>query len=314
MNRSMNKILITGVSGFVGKHMLHFLSDKNVSVLGVDKTDQVSPEHIGNIQDYSHLSFDLLDDKKLLNVVRDYKPDTILHFASLSNVAESWKNPVNVYSNNTTIFLNILESVRILDLDCKILSIGSSEVYGIIDNKDKLPLTEESPLNPISPYGVSRASQEMLSNVYAEGYGLDIFLTRSFNHVGPNQSESFFIPTIASQLSKIKEQGVIRTGDLSVIRDYVDVRDVVRAYWMILKDGQSGTVYNICSGKGRKLQEIVETMIDISGNQIEILTEPSRIRPVDSPIIVGSYKKIYAELGWEPRIDFQTSLEDVIKQ
>lgn len=305
------KILITGVTGFVGSHMLRYLNNKNAIVLGIDKNRSSRIETREQTLIYEFRSLDLLDFARLKDNIRSFIPDVIMHFASLSNVAESWEKPDFAFTNNTNIFLNLVEAVRQLELDCKILSVGSSEEYGKVDKK-KLPLTEESPLNPISPYAVARTSQEMLSKVYAEGYGMKIYLTRSFNHIGPGQSSRFFIPSMVEQVLEANNNENIQTGDLSIVRDFIDVRDVIRAYWMILEKGTPGTVYNICSGEGRVLRDIVLKIIEMSGKQINVVKDPDRIRPADNPAIIGSYDKIFNELGWEPQIHFDQSLKDVV--
>lgn len=293
--------------------MLNFLSDKNVVVLGMDKNRRRNNNGWPQNLIYEFRSLDLLDFTRLKDNIRSFMPDVIMHFASLSNVAESWEKPDIAYTNNTNIFLNLVEAVRQLELDCKILSVGSSEEYGKVEKKN-LPLTEESPLNPISPYAVARTSQEMLSKVYVEGYGMKIYLTRSFNHIGPGQSSRFFIPSMVKQVLSANNDENIQTGDLSIVRDFIDVRDVVRAYWMILESGTPGSVYNICSGEGRILRDIVLKIIDMSGKQINIEKNPDRLRPADNQAIIGSYDKIFNELGWEPKIHFDQSLQDVVRE
>jgi len=307
------KILITGVSGFVGTYMLKFLSCKNVAVLGMDKERKKLFDDGNHKLNYEFRSLDLLDFTRLKDNIRSFMPDIIMHFASLSNVAESWKRPDYAYTNNTNIFLNLVEAVRQLEFDCKILSVGSSEEYGKVE-ENILPLTEQNHLNPISPYAVARASQEMLSKVYVDGYGMKIYLTRSFNHIGPGQSSKFFIPSMVKQVLEANENDNIQTGDLSIIRDFVDVRDVVRAYWMVLESGRPGSVYNICSGEGRVLRDIVLKIIELSGKQLNVVKDPNRIRPADNQAIIGSYDKIFNELGWEPKIHFDQSLQDVLSE
>lgn len=313
MSTLNKKILITGASGFVGNHMLNFLSDKNAVVLGIDKNRRRNKNDWPQNLIYEFRSLDLLDFTRLKDNIRSFMPDVIMHFASLSNVAGSWEKPDIAYTNNTNVFLNLVEAVRQLELDCKILSVGSSEEYGKVEKKN-LPLTEESPLNPISPYAVARTSQEMLSKVYVEGYGMKIYLTRSFNHIGPGQSSRFFIPSMVKQVLGANNDENIQAGDLSIVRDFIDVRDVVRAYWMILENGTPGSVYNICSGEGRVLRNIVLRIIDMSGKQINVEINPDRLRPADNQAIIGSYDKIFNELGWEPKIHFDQSLQDVIRE
>jgi len=312
----MEKYLVTGFSGFVAKHFLDFLDEQNVAahVLGVDMNQ---PEF--NIQKHQHVrcSFEqtnLLNKDQVDNIIYQFQPDYILHLASFSSVAFSWKNPVASFSNNTNIFLNLLEQVRGLNLDCRILSIGSSEEYGNVKEAD-MPLHEDHTLNPISPYAVARVSQEMLSKIYVEGYRMDIVMTRSFNHIGPGQKDLFVISSFAKQLVDLSRRGADKeliTGDTSIIRDFVDVRDVVRAYCLLFKKGKKGEVYNICSGKGTSLKELIEKMAAILNIEITPRVNESLIRPNDNRIIIGSNEKIKKDTGWHTEISLEKSLKDII--
>ena len=216
----------------------------------------------------------------------------------------------------TTIFLNLVELVRISNNNCRILSVGSSEEYGDVAEND-LPLTEEHPLKPLSSYAVARVSQEMLSKIYADGFALDIIMTRSFNHIGPGQKDIFVISSFAKQLvqlsKNIESKATLTTGNLSVIRDFLDVRDVVKAYYLLLKKGRSGEVYNICSGNGILLSDIISKMSEILNLSIETKINPDLIRPNENKKIIGSYQKIKNELGWQPEIPLNKSLEDIIR-
>lgn len=315
----MKKILITGVSGFVGQHLLTFLSTKpglSVQGIDVDTLDSLA-DYPGS---YEYSSINMLDKESLFELIRKFDPDAIIHLASSSSVAYSWKNPNDCFKNNTNIFLNLIEAVRLHKKNCKILSIGSSEEYGKVD-VSSLPLTEEVNVNPSSPYGVSRVSQEMLSKVYVTGYGLDIVMTRSFNHTGPGQDNRFFIPDFASQLMKIKKNAtqngpdtdpVINVGDLTVVRDFTDVRDVVKAYWLLLKHGRKGEIYNVCSGTGYSLSQLAKMMNELSAANVRIQQDSDRIRPAENPVIIGSNEKLSSETGWKPMITIETSLEDVL--
>jgi GDP-4-dehydro-6-deoxy-D-mannose reductase len=312
----MEKYLITGFSGFVGKHFLDFLDQNKIAayVLGVDIH---RPEF--NIYGFTHVkcSFeqtDLLDKDQVDNIIYQFQPQYILHLASFSSVAFSWKNPVASFANNNTIFLNLLEKVRALNLDCRILSIGSSEEYGNVKAED-LPLIESHPLNPISPYAVARVSQEMLSKIYVDGYGMDIVMTRSFNHIGPGQKDIFVISSFAKQLvtfAQGKAKPELVTGDTSVVRDFVDVRDVVRAYYYLFKKGKRGEVYNICSGEGTTLDEVIQKMAAVLNLEVTTKVSDKLIRPNDNKMIVGSNQKIREDVGWEKRISLEESLKDII--
>ena len=197
----------------------------------------------------------------------------------------------------------------------RILSIGSSEEYGNVDEKS-LPLTEEHMPKPVSPYAVARVSQEMISKVYVDGYGLDIIMTRSFNHIGPFQSDIFVISSFAKQLvemkNKGKNSGELVTGDTSIVRDFTDVRDVIVAYDLLLKNGKTGEIYNVCSGMGTSLNGIIEIMSRILDLNIHFRVNEKLVRPRDNKIIIGSNEKIKREVGWDIRITLEQSLRDII--
>jgi len=313
----MDRYLITGFSGFVSRHFLEYLEilQSPVSVLGID---MAHPDFGSDGLSHARLDFqkmDLLDREGFEKILLQFRPDYILRLASYSSVAFSWENPVKSFQNNTNIFLNVLEAVRSINLGIRILSIGSSEEYGDLGRGDAI-FHEEDTLNPISPYAVARVSQEMLSKVYAKGYGLDIVMTRSFNHIGPGQKETFVVASFAKRLVDMKKRGVpapkLMTGDISLIRDFVDVRDVVRAYDGLLKKGRKGEIYNICRGVGYSLKELIQQMISIL--DMEVLTEVDQglIRPNDNKVIIGSNEKIKRDIGWAPEIPLGQSLEDII--
>ncbi|MCM1237691.1 MAG: GDP-mannose 4,6-dehydratase [Ruminococcus flavefaciens] len=244
-----------------------------------------------------------------------FQPDYIVHLASFSSVAYSWKHPIECFQNNTNIFLNIIEVVQELNIKCRVLSVGSSEEYGNVSESD-LPLREDSNLLPCSPYAVARVAQEMLSRVYADSYGIDIIMTRSFNHIGPWQDTRFVIPGFISRMLKIKNagksRGMIETGDLSIIRDFVDVRDVVRAYYDLLLYGKSGEMYNVCSGVGNKLSDIVSLIADMLEIEVDTAVNPDFVRLNDNHVIVGSNEKINRDIGWKPMILIDTTIRDMI--
>jgi len=230
-------------------------------------------------------------------------------------VAYSWKEPVQSFLNNTNIYLNVLDAARKLNIASRILSIGSSEEYGNVDVED-LPLKEGSRLNPASPYAVARMSQELLSKVYIDGYGLDIILTRSFNHIGPMQRSTFVVSSLANQLVEIKKSGKSKAnivmGDVSVVRDFTDVRDVVRAYYLLLKEGKKGHVYNVCSGIGVSIKDVIQMMEKQLNIEVDISIDQGLIRPTENKNIIGSNEKIKMELGWQNNIPLEQSLKDII--
>lgn len=311
------RILITGFSGFVSRHFVEYLETNAISatVLGISRSEPTFSIDAFQYVSCTFSQVDLLDRRATTAVIEAFQPEFILHLAAYSSVGFSWQYPSESFANNTNIFLHILEAVRTTACPCRILSVGSSEEYGRV-LPEALPLRENSPVNPVSPYAVARVAQEMLSEVYVQGYGLDIMMTRSFNHIGPYQRADFVIASFAKQLVEIsqhKSAPILRTGDLSIIRDFVDVRDVVRAYYMLLLNGMKGEIYNICSGQGNSLETLVSLMQKEAGINITIEIDPARIRPNDNPVIIGSAEKLYQTLGWKPEISLRNSIADIIQ-
>ncbi len=313
----MNKYLITGFSGFVGRYFLEYL-ENNESGCIVKGMDIQSPDfefdHYKNVQ-ISFEKIDLLSKDRVEYIIHEFQPDYILHLASYSSVAFSWKEPIQSFQNNTNIFLNLIESVRKMKINARILSIGSSEEYGIVNKRD-LPLKENHKLRPVSPYAVARMSQELLSEVYVAGYGLDIVLTRSFNHIGPGQKSIFVVPSLAKQIVEIKKSGESRgnivAGDVSIVRDFTDVRDVARAYYLLLKEGKKGEVYNVCSGIGVSIKDIINMLAKQLNIEVDVKVDSRLIRPADNKIVIGANEKIKRELGWENTIPLEKTIKDII--
>lgn len=302
----------------MSKHFLDYLESqkKSTFVIGIDINQ---PEFDFKNYEYIECHFekvDLLNKEDVKKILTGYKPNFILHLASYSSVAFSWTNPVDSFANNTNIFLNLIETVRNTGIKCRILSIGSSEEYGKVNEND-LPLSEEQSLHPISPYAVARVSQEMLSKVYSESYGMDIILTRSFNHIGTHQKPIFVVASFCKQLvdltTKNENKNIeLLTGDTSLIRDFVDVRDVVRAYYLLFEKGKKGNVYNICSGIGTSLSDVINSIGLILNINVIQKVDSSRIRPNDIKKVVGSFKKLNSDTGWSPQYKLADSLKDII--
>lgn len=311
------RILITGFSGFVCKHFLDYINMAEPSsfIMGIDRNEPQFDIYKYDSLNINFKKIDLLDKSTVDKIFTSFNPNYILHLASVSSVAQSWQAPLDCFENNTKIFVNILEYIRNKNNTCRILSVGSSEEYGAVLD-DELPLTEHHSLKPTSPYAVARISQEMLSILYSEGYSLDIVMTRSFNHIGPGQKDTFVISSFAKQLvmlNKNKSDGnEIVTGDTSIIRDFTDVRDVVKAYYLLLKKGRKGEIYNICSGDGISLQEVLFKMCGLLNMSIVTIINPLLIRQHENKKVIGSYKKIREELGWQPQISIEKSLLDII--
>jgi len=313
----VQRYIITGVSGFVGKYFIKYLNAniRQSEILGID----IRPLEI-NPDNYEHLKFkfersDLKDKDTLCKLIYNFRPDFILHLASYSSVAGSWKSPNTSFLNNVNIFLNLIESVRMIGLKCRILSVGSSEEYGSVKIED-LPLKESNQLNPSSPFGVARVTQELLSRLYADVYGLDIVITRSFNHIGPGQNENYAVASFAKQLTEVRKNKLnefVSAGDVSIVRDFIDVRDVVCIYHKLLLNGKKGEIYNVCSGYGVSLRNIIQMICEILEVNISIKQDLKLKRPKDNPVIIGCNEKIKKEINWTNEFSLERSLKDVVQ-
>ena len=303
----MSRYLITGVQGFVGRYLVEYLQVREVDakIAGID----IAKESDMKIE---YHSLDLSDKGQTAQIIQSFKPDYIVHLASISSVGQSWQDPAQCFKNNTNIMLNILEAVRQQNLKTRILSIGSSEEYGDYE-VEQMPLSEDYKLEPQNPYAVAKLSQEMLGKVYT-ALGVDVVMTRSFNHIGPRQSDRFVVPSFIKQLVAISEgkQTQMQVGNIDVSRDFTDVRDVVAAYYTILHKGKSGEVYNVCSGHAHKLSEIITTAENILGIKANIEVDRNRLRPNDTMLIFGNNQKIKEELGWQPQYSFEQTIKDII--
>lgn len=312
----MSKYLITGFSGFVGKYFTKYLNDNsyNASIVGIDI---VNPSYDLSMLQNTKVKFeksDLRDREKISKIIYDFSPDYILHLASYSSVAESWKSPVNSFQNNVNIFVDLLEDIRKIGINCRIISVGSSEEYGSVDITS-LPLKEDQELKPTSPFGIARYSQELVGKLYADVYGMDIVMTRSFNHIGAGLSDEFAISSFAKQMAEIKRNihnEFLTAGDVTVIRDFIDVRDVVKAYDKLFRKGRKGEVYNVCSGYGISLHNIIQIMSEILDIEFIVCEDKKLKRPKDNPVIIGSNEKLKRETGWENSILLEDSLKEML--
>jgi GDP-4-dehydro-6-deoxy-D-mannose reductase len=312
------KILITGIAGFAAKHFLHYLNEKELGseVMGIynETYPKFENENFEGVR-ISLLKINLLDKNKVAAIIEEFNPAYILHLAGRSSVANSWKAPADSVMDNTRFFLNIVETVRILKLNCRILSVGSTEEYG--NANAGLPLKETDCPDPASPYGVARVLQQKLVKIYAESYGVDIVHTRSFNHIGPYQKSDYVISSFAKQIVQQAKKGFSKielvTGDVNVVRDFSDVRDVVRAYYLLLYKGVKGETYNVCSGKGYLIKDMINLFSNIIGEHIFHTTDEKNFRPSENKVILGSYKKLMKATGWKPEYSIEDSLRDIIK-
>ena len=308
----MKKYLITGIGGFVGRYFWDYLleHEPDAQVLGIDMMPDAPWTH----PSFHYARLNMMDASAVRDIMASFQPDYIVHLASISSVGQSWKAPAACFSNNTGIFLNLVEVVRAECPSARLLSIGSSEEYGNYP-PEAMPLREDYELRPGNPYAVARVAQEMLSRLYAESYGLNIMMTRSFNHIGPGQKDTFVVPSFVKQLVEIKKnggKGSMRVGNLDIVRDFLDVRDVVDAYYHILTRGVPGEVYNVCSGRGRRLGDVIDKASSILSIKPSISIDYELIRPSDNLVVVGDAHKIRTSIKWMPHFSFEDTLKDII--
>jgi GDP-4-dehydro-6-deoxy-D-mannose reductase len=308
------KILITGVDGFAGGHLArHLLESPELTVHGTTllPTDQ----HRTLAKEGALLrQVDLTNAADVLALLEELAPDDIYHLAAQSFVPRSFENPWETLQNNIQGQLNVLHGVATIGLNARVLVVGSSEEYGPV-RPDEVPITEEQPLCPANPYSVSKVAQDMLGLQYFISHGVRAIRVRPFNHIGPGQSERFVAPAFACQIAAI-EQGqrepVIYVGNLSGKRDFTDVRDMVRAYRLLMEKGQPGEVYNIGAGETHSIQELLDILLSLTAIPIKVETDPARVRPLDVPIVVCDARKMREATGWGTTIRFEDTLRDIL--
>lgn len=292
----MNKVLIFGGNGFVGKYLAQEFKEYGYSVY-VSDYNVCRTELKEYIDDYYQL--DILNAEMVCEVIKKTKPVFIVNLAAISSVGESWKIPTKTIAVNVNGSINILEAVKTQKLDAKILLVGSSEEYEISSDK----IAETYTINANNPYGISKVTQEKISALYREEYGLKIINTRTFNHTGIGHAINFAIPSFINQVAQIHKSGKpgqIKVGNLSAIRDLGDVRDMARAYRMILEGDSQSVVFNVGSGRCYSLDEILKYIISLTNQKVEIIVDTEKLRPLDNPIIWCDNTLIKNEIGWEP--------------
>jgi len=331
------RVLITGVTGMAGSHLAEYLlgigglevygiyrwrsrvdniedlkkaGKVNIITGGLESMlhDRVNPSKLNLIE------ADITDSFSVKWVIGAVKPDRIFHLAAQSYVHASWGAPAETLHTNIIGEVNLLEAVRSADIDPIIQIAGSSEEYGLV-HPHELPVKETNALRPLSPYGVSKVTQEMLAYQYFMSYGLKTIVTRAFNHEGPRRGEVFVTSNFAKQIAEV-EKGlkppVLYVGDLSSVRDWSDVRDVVQAYWLATEMGSPGEVYNIGSGVGRRVEEMLNMLLGMSNVSIKIEMDHARLRPSDVKVLICDYTKFRKLTGWKPEISFEQTLSDLL--
>ena len=308
------RILITGITGFVGSHLAEFLLEKELEVYGIQrwrsKTDNI--DHLkGRIKMYE---CDLRDATSTRQIIAEVRPDRVFHLAGQSFVPMSWHAPSETMMTNAVGQINLLEAIRAIDLKARVQVAGSSEEYGLV-NPEELPISENHPLRPLSPYAVSKVAQDLLGFQYARSYKMHIVRTRAFNHTGPRRGEVFATSSFAKQIALIEanlQEPVIYVGDLTSRRDFSDVRDIIRGYWMALEQGDLGEVYNLCSGKDVAIRDVLDIYLGQTTRSITIKVDPQRLRPSDVLILRGDCSRLTQKVGWRPTIPLEKTLEDLL--
>jgi len=313
----MMRILITGITGFAGSHLADYIlaNHPNVKVYGLIRWR--SPmENILHIRDKIELhEGDLKDIVSLKKCLAEIKPDQIFHLAAQSFVPTSWKCPAETFSINAIGQINLFEAILDLKLSPRIQVAGSSEEYGLV-NADEIPMKETNPLRPLSPYAVSKVAQDFLAWQYFKSYGLSTVRTRGFNHTGPRRGDVFICSNFAKQIAEIetgKKEPVIYVGNLEAKRDFTDVRDIVRGYWLCLEKGKDGDVYNVGTGKAYAMKEVLDFLLSMSKVKVKTKVDPARLRPSDVPVLFSDCTKFRELTGWEPKITFKQSLQDLLE-
>lgn len=298
------KVLIFGIGGFVGSYLTNEFINNGYEVYG---SDIVLDESIK--QKVQFVKADLLDSEEIKKIILEIQPSHIINLAAISNVSSSWKIPQQTIAVNVNGTLNILEASRCCNILPRILLIGSSEEY----KSSEFPMDETFELNANNPYGVSKVTQEKISEIYRRQYDMKIYYTRAFNHTGIGQKDTFVIPSFCKQVAEIQKKsdtGIIKVGNLSAKRDFSNVKDVVRAYRMIIESEDCSIIYNVGSGIAISLDEILTFIISLSRKIINVEIDQDKFRPIDTPVICCNNSKIIKQLGWKPEIDiFETTKE-----
>ncbi|MGZ4676453.1 MAG: GDP-mannose 4,6-dehydratase [Acidimicrobiia bacterium] len=289
---------VTGAGGFVGPHLVAHLRDRGDDVTEMDLRGPVE--------------IDVTDADSTLSCIEQARPDVVYHLAALSHVGQSWSSPGLSFRVNAEGTLHVLRACLETKVP-RVVVILSSEVYGTADPAD-LPLREDAPLRPVTPYGAGKAAADIVALQTFLADRLDVVRVRPFGHTGPGQTEQFVVPALATRIARAERDGAdeIPVGSLTAVRDLSDVRDVVRAYRLLAEHGAPGEVYNVCSGTGVSIQEVADALLEHATRPIRLVTDPDLVRPVDSPRMIGDNSRLRATTGWSPEYPLATTLADVL--
>jgi GDP-4-dehydro-6-deoxy-D-mannose reductase len=310
------RVLISGITGFVGSHLAEWALAQGADVIGSVRW-RSNTEHIDHIRDRITLvNAELRELSSARSLLERARADYIVHLAAQSFVGASWETPAETLLTNAISQMNLFEAMRQLGASARFLVIGSSEEYGLV-YPDELPIRETNQLRPLSPYAVSKVTQDLMGFQYWKSYGLDIVRTRAFNHSGPRRGDAFATSSFAKQIAEAEaglREPVVLVGDLKPTRDFSDVRDIVRGYWALLERGTPGEVYNLCSGVDWSIERMLNFLVSSSKlERVEIRPDPSRLRPSDVPTLRGCADKIQHAVGWTPHIPLEQTLGDLLE-
>jgi GDP-4-dehydro-6-deoxy-D-mannose reductase len=309
------RVLITGITGFVGSHLTEFALARGAEVFGSARW-RSKTENIDHLRDrITLIESNLRDLSSVRTLLETAAPTYVIHLAAQSFVGASWQAPAETLTTNILSQVNLLEAIRGLKIRPRFLVVGSSEEYGLA-YPEELPIKETNPLRPLSPYAVSKVTQDMLGYQYFKSYGLPIIRSRAFNHEGPRRGDVFVTSNFAKQVAEIEvglREPAMFVGDLKPRRDYSDVRDIVRGYWLLLERGEPGEVYNLCSGRSWAIQQVLDFLLERSTVKgIQVKTDPARLRPSDVMVLEGDPSKMHRATGWKVEIPFEQTLSELL--
>ena len=306
------KVLITGITGFAGSHLARYLRSQGVEIVGIDLQLPAEPDEaeVASLTNCCNLA----DTPALLEILKREVPGAIVHLAARAQVAGAWEDAAAIMEANIVCTQSLMQAVHEAAPGTRVLLISSSEVYGKVPD-GRMPITEEHPLRPNNTYSVSKAAQELIGLQYFYAFGAPVIIARPFNHIGPGQKGNFVVPAFAGQIAAIENglrEPVIRVGNLDSQRDFTDVRDIVRAYWLLLTEGQPGQVYNIASGRVHRIREILDKLIELARIKPRIENVPELMRPSDTPVVIGDATKLKSLGQWEASVPLSDSLRDAL--
>ena len=295
------KALITGATGFVGRHLTEHLEAGGDEVVGTDLRSSATA-----------IGLDVTDGLAVDGVLASVRPEVVYHLAGWSDVGSSWRNPLSAFRANAEGTLNVLEAAHAHDV-ARVLVVSSADVYGIVDEAD-LPITEATPLRPVSPYAASKVAADFLAVQAHLGRGLDTVRVRAFNHLGPGQGEGFVASALAARIAANERTGSdeVPVGNLTARRDFTDVRDVVRAYRLLAEHGTAGEAYNVCSGVAVAVQDLADLLLTQAAGPMRLVVDADRHRPVDVPVLLGDSSRLTEATGWRPTIPLDQTLADLL--